>query len=53
MKKHNFSFNLFKNKDFFKVLKTDDVLNYLAKSVEQLFSKPHLNASESAEKLFL
>jgi hypothetical protein len=28
-------------------LKTDDFLNYLAKFVEQLFSKSHLDASET------
>jgi hypothetical protein len=38
-----------KNKDFFKNLKTDDDLNYLAKFVEQLFSKPHIDASENAK----
>jgi hypothetical protein len=48
MKKHNCICNLFKNKDFFKILQTNDDLDYLAKSVEQLFSKPHLDASESA-----
>jgi hypothetical protein len=51
-KKHIFSSNLFKNKDFFKILKTDHDINYLAKSVEQLFSKPHLDGSESAKTHF-
>jgi hypothetical protein len=49
MKKHIFGSNLFKNKDFFKILKIDDYLNYLSKFVEQLLSKPHLDASESAK----
>jgi hypothetical protein len=49
MKKHIFGSNLFKNKDFFKISKTDDYLNYLAKFVEQLLSKPHLDESESAK----
>jgi hypothetical protein len=53
MKNHIFSSNLFKNKDFFKILKTDDDLNYLAKFVEQLFSKPHLDVSERAKNTFL
>jgi hypothetical protein len=44
-KKHIFSSNYFKNKDFFIILKTDDDLKYLAKSVEQLSLKPHLDAS--------
>jgi hypothetical protein len=51
-KKYIFSFNLFKNEEFFKILKTNDVLNYLAKSVEQLVSKTHLDASENATKTF-
>jgi hypothetical protein len=46
-KKHIFSSNLFKNKILFKILKTTDGLNYLAKFVEQLYSKPHLDISES------
>jgi hypothetical protein len=33
------SYNLFKNKDFFKILKTEDDLNYLEKFVEQLVEK--------------
>jgi hypothetical protein len=45
-------FSLFKNKDFFKNLKTDDDLNYLAKFVEQLFSKIHFDASASAKNIF-
>jgi hypothetical protein len=48
MKKNTFL--TVKNKDFFKILKTYyDDLDYLAKFVEQLFSKPHLkpHASES------
>jgi hypothetical protein len=49
MKKHIFRSNLFKNKDFFKILKTGDDLNYLAKSVGSFFSKPHLEAPESAK----
>jgi hypothetical protein len=36
------------NEDFFKILKTLDDLTYLAKFVEQLLSKTHLDASESA-----
>jgi hypothetical protein len=52
MKKHIFSSNKFKNKDFFKILKTDDDLNYLVKFVEQLFSKTHLDVSESAKNTF-
>jgi hypothetical protein len=51
-KKHNFNSNLFKSKDFFKIFKTDDDLNHLAKSVEQIFSKPLLDASESAKYTF-
>jgi hypothetical protein len=50
MKKHIFSSNLFKNIFFFKILKTDDDLIYLAKFVEQFFFKKH--ASESAKKKF-
>jgi hypothetical protein len=53
VKKRIFSSKLFKNKYFFKILKTEDDLNYLAKSVEQLLLKPHLNASESAKNTFL
>jgi hypothetical protein len=53
MKKHIFSSNLFKNKYFFKFLKTDDGLNYLAKFVEQLFSKSHPDGSESANTFFV
>jgi hypothetical protein len=48
MKKKIFSSNLFENKDFFKIIKTNDDLNYLEKFVEKLFSKTHLDASESA-----
>jgi hypothetical protein len=47
-KKRNFSSNLFKNKDFFKILKTNDYLSYLAKFVEKHFSKTHSDASERA-----
>jgi hypothetical protein len=47
-KKHIFGSKLFKNKDFFKIKKADDDLNYLAKFVEQHLTKPHLDASESA-----
>jgi hypothetical protein len=43
MEKRVFGSNLFKNKDFFKILKTGDYLNYLAKFVEEYFSKPHVN----------
>jgi hypothetical protein len=50
--KNTFGSNLFENKDFFKILKTDDQIIYLAKFVEQLFSKTHLGASESAKTLF-
>jgi hypothetical protein len=49
-KKHIFRSNLFKNKDFFKILKIDYDLNYLAKFVQQHFSKTHLDASERAKK---
>jgi hypothetical protein len=52
-KKYIFSSNLFKNEDFFKILNTDDDFNYLAKSVEQLSSKPQLDASKSAKNTFL
>jgi hypothetical protein len=52
MKKHIISSNLFKNKDFFKILKTNDYLNYEAKFVEQHFSKTHFDASESAKNTF-
>jgi hypothetical protein len=41
-----------KNNFFFKILKTDDDLNYLAKFVEQFDSKTHLVASESAKTPF-
>jgi hypothetical protein len=51
-KKHIFSSNSFKNKGFFKILKTDDDLNYLAKFLEQFFSKPRLDASERAKNFF-
>jgi hypothetical protein len=40
-KKHIFTYNFFKNKDFFKIKKTNDYLNYLAKFVEQHLSKTH------------
>jgi hypothetical protein len=40
----------FKNKDFLKILKTGDDLNYLAKFVEHFLFKTHLDASESAKK---
>jgi hypothetical protein len=49
VKKLVFSSNSFKNKEFFKILETDVGLNYLAKFLKQLFSKPHLDASESAK----
>jgi hypothetical protein len=52
IKKHIFSSNLFKNKDFFKIKKTNDYLSYLAKFVEQHFSKTHFYASESAKNTF-
>jgi hypothetical protein len=48
IKKHILN-SYFKNKDFFKILKTYDDLNYLAKFKEQFFSKTHLDASESAK----
>jgi hypothetical protein len=51
-KYHIFSSNLFKNEDFFKILKTAD-LNYLEKLVEQYLSKTYFDASESAKTLFL
>jgi hypothetical protein len=41
MKKNTFSSNSFKNKYFFKIEKTNNDLNYLAKFVQQLFSKTH------------
>jgi hypothetical protein len=52
MKKHIFGSNLFKNEDFFKILKTNDYLNYLGKLVEQQFSKTLFDASESAKNTF-
>jgi hypothetical protein len=52
MKKYVFSSNLSKNKYFFKILKTDVDLNYLAKFMEQFFSKPHLDASETTKITF-
>jgi hypothetical protein len=52
MKKHIFSSNLLKNQHFFQILKTNDNLNYLAKSVEELFSNPHFDASESEKNTF-
>jgi hypothetical protein len=39
-------------KIFFKILKTNDYLNYLEKLVEQHFSKTLFDASESAKTLF-
>jgi hypothetical protein len=42
-----------KIKIFFKILKTDDDLNKLAKFVEQFFSKQYLTASESVKNTFL
>jgi hypothetical protein len=51
---HIFSSNLFKNKDFFEIAKTNDYLNFLEKLVEQHLSKTLFDASESAKKtLFL
>jgi hypothetical protein len=47
-----FSSNLFKNEDFFKILKTNDYLNYLEKLVEQHFSKTRFDAPESAKNTF-
>jgi hypothetical protein len=52
MKKTHFSSNLFKNKDFLKIYKSNDDLNYLAKFVEKHFSNTHFGASESAKTLF-
>jgi hypothetical protein len=52
LKKHIFSSNLFKNEDFFKILKTNDYLNYLEKLVEQHFLKTLFDASESAKNIF-
>jgi hypothetical protein len=49
MKKHIFSSYLFKNKEFFKILKTNDVLNYLAKFVEQICQK-HIAMHQKVEK---
>jgi hypothetical protein len=46
------SSNLFKNKDFFKILETNDFLNYLEKLVEQHFSKTLFDASENAKNTF-
>jgi hypothetical protein len=46
---HIFSSNLFKNEDFFKILKTNDYLIYLEKLVEQHFLKT--DASESAKNI--
>jgi hypothetical protein len=42
-----------KLKIFSKCKTTNDDLNYLAKFVEQRFSKIHLDASESAKTLFV
>jgi hypothetical protein len=52
-KKHIVSSYLFKNKDFFQILKTDFDSNYLAKFVKQLFSTTHLDASVSVKNTFL
>jgi hypothetical protein len=49
MKNHIFSSHLFKNKDFFKISKTNHSLNYL-ELVEQHFLKTLFDASESAKK---
>jgi hypothetical protein len=38
--------------EFFKILKTNDYLNYLAKFVDQHFSKTHFDAAESAKNTF-
>jgi hypothetical protein len=51
-KPHFYSSNLFKNKDFFKISKKNDSLNYLEKLIEQHFSKTLFDASESAKKHF-
>jgi hypothetical protein len=48
MKKHIFSSNLFKNNFFFNFIKTDDDLNYLAKSVEQ----NHNSMLQKVQKIF-
>jgi hypothetical protein len=44
--------HLLKNKEFFKISKTNDSLNYLEKLVEQHFSKTLLDASKSAKNAF-
>jgi hypothetical protein len=46
---HIFGFKYLKNIFFFKILKKDDDLNYLAKFVEQFFANSHLDATQSAK----
>jgi hypothetical protein len=48
-KKHVLSSNLFKNKDFFKILKTDDDSSYLTKFLEQLFQN-HISLHQKVHK---
>jgi hypothetical protein len=52
-KKPIFSSNEFKNKDFFKISKTDDDFNSLAKFVEQFFPETHLIQQKVQKTLFL
>jgi hypothetical protein len=52
IKKQIFNSNLFKNKYIFKIFKTNDYLNYLAKFVEQNFSKTHFDATEGGKTQF-
>jgi hypothetical protein len=52
-KKPIISYTFSKNEDFLKYLKKNDNLSYLAKILEQLFSKTHLDVSESAKNTFL
>jgi hypothetical protein len=51
-KNNIFSSKLFKNENFFKILKTNDYLNYLEKLVDQHFLKTLFDASESAKNTF-
>jgi hypothetical protein len=52
MKKNTFlALTNSKNIDFLNILKTGDDFNYLAKFVDQIFSKIHLDASERAKTL--
>jgi hypothetical protein len=48
IKKTHFSSNLFKNIDFFKILKTDDIY-YLAKFVKQYFLQKHISMHQKVQ----